>query len=86
VPAAKSVAAHLQTLLQRRAGNGRVDRWELLLGEGHTSLGRGQGLRAHLGECCELVVDGPEEVVEVRVAFGRCKTGYEIKCIDYSMN
>jgi hypothetical protein len=48
------------------AGNGRIDRWEPFLGEGHTSLGRGQQARAHLRERCEPVVDDPEEVVEAR--------------------
>jgi hypothetical protein len=76
VPAATAVAAHLQTRLQRSAGDGRVDRWELLLGEGHTSLGRGHRVRAHLRERGEPVVDDPKEVVEVRVAFGRCMKSY----------
>ncbi len=31
----KSVAAHLQTWGQCRAGNRRLDSWELLLGEGY---------------------------------------------------
>ena len=78
MPAATAVAAHLQTRLQRSAGDGRVDRWELLLGEGHASLGRGHRVRAHLSERGESVVDDPEEVVEVRVAFGRSIKGYEI--------
>jgi hypothetical protein len=74
VPAATAVAAHLQTRRQRSAGDGRVDRGELLLGEGHASLGRGHRVRAaHLRERGEPVVDDPEEVVEVRVAVGRCE-------------
>ncbi len=51
------------------------DRWELLLGEGRASLGQGQRALAHLREHCEPVVDGPEEVVEIPVTFGLCKTG-----------
>ena len=62
MPAATAVAAHLQTRRQRSAGHGRVDRGELLLGEGHASLGRGHRERgAHLRERGEPVVDDPEE-------------------------
>ncbi len=38
-PTAKSVAAHLQALLQLSTGNGLVDCGKLFLGEGHTSFG-----------------------------------------------
>jgi hypothetical protein len=41
----------------------------LCLGEGHISLGRGLQVRAHLCEHCEPVMNNPEEVVEVLVAF-----------------
>ena len=87
MPAATAVAAHLQTRRQRSAGDGRVDRGELLLGEGHASLGRGHRVRAaHLRERGEPVVDDPEEVVEVRVAVGRCISEYEIIYTYQTMN
>ena len=36
-------------------------------------LGQGQLVRAHLHECCKPVIDDPEEIVEVLVAFVQCK-------------
>ena len=88
MPAATAVAAHLQTRRQRSAGDGRIDRRELLLGEGHASLGRGHRVHDHLRERGEPVVDhdDPEEVIEGLVAFGRCIIGYEIICIYHTLN
>jgi hypothetical protein len=38
-----------------------------------------------LRESCEPAVDGPEEVVEVLVAFGQCRICKEIICIHHTL-